>query len=302
MESFQSKLVKILLRIFKLNNMWKLTGDELKNSIEKRQSSESHEPPKRIQNKFNITKNEINGHCYYVMKPFKNIGQKHILFLHGGGYVYEISSLYWEFLSKLIDALGCTITVPIYPLAPKHAYQEVFDMIVPIYQQIISEVELQDVVIMGDSAGGGMSLALAQLLKEKDLAQPGNIILISPALDMSFSNPEIHEVEKLDPILAVPSLSYITKWYGGGIGSKNYLVSPIYGDVEGLGKISLFIGTNDIFYPDAKKFRKITQQKGIKINYYVYPSMMHIWPLFFFPESKKATGQIIKIIKSSNSI
>jgi len=152
---------------------------------------------------------------------------------------------------------------------------------------------------MGDSSGGGMSLALAQLLKIKNLPQPGNIILISPALDMSFSNPEIHEVEKLDPVSAVPALIDIIKWYGGEKGSKYYLVSPIYGNFEGLGKISLFIGTHDILYPDAKKFKMLADEKGLKFGYYEYPSMIHVWPLFFFPESKKATKEIIEIIKSS---
>lgn len=299
MESFQSKLAKLLLRIIKLNKMWKLTGEELEKNIEKRQLAESHKPPKRIENKYNIVKNDINENSYYVMKPLNDIGQKHILFLHGGGYVYDLWEIYWVFFSKLIDVLGCTITIPIYPLAPKHGHEEVFNMIVPIYEQIISEVKFNDIVIMGDSAGGGMSLALAELLKEKNLQQPGNIILISPALDMSMSNPEILEVEKLDPILAAPALSYITKWYGGEKGSKHYLVSPIYGNFEGLGKISLFTGTNDILHPDAKKFKAIADEKGIEINYYQYPSMIHIWPLLFFPESKKATGEIIDIIKSS---
>ena len=105
MESIQSKLAKVLLRIFKLNKMWKLTGDELRDSIEKRQLSESHEPPKIIKNRFNIIKNEINGYCYYVMKPLRNIGQKHILFLHGGGYVYEINSIHWEIFKKIDQML-----------------------------------------------------------------------------------------------------------------------------------------------------------------------------------------------------
>ncbi|BCZ49078.1 esterase [Clostridium gelidum] len=299
MESIGSKLAKIILRIIKLNKMWQLTGNELRDSIEKRQLSESHEPPKVIKNRFNIIKNDINGYCYYIMKPLKDVGQKHILFLHGGGYVYEINIMHWEFLEKISDELGCTITIPIYPLLPKHEHQDVFNMIVPIYNHIISEVKLKDIVIMGDSAGGGMSLALAELLKEKNLPQPGNIILISPALDMSLCNPEIPEVEKLDLMLAVPSLINIGKWYGGEKGSKHYLVSPIYGDIEDLGKISLFTGTNDILYPDAKKLKIIAEQKGIKINYYEYPSMLHIWPLLFFPESKKAREQIIEIIKSS---
>ena len=299
MESIQSKLAKKMLQIFKINKMWKLTGNELRDSIEKRQLSESHEPPKIIKNRFNIIKNEINGYCYYVMKPLRNTGPKHILFLHGGAYVYEINSMHWQFLRKLSDALNCTITIPIYPLAPKHEHQEVFEMILPIYKKIISDVKIQDIVIMGDSAGGGMSLALAELLKERDLPQPGNIILISPALDMSLSNPEIHEAEKVDPMLAVPALIDIGKWCGGEKGSKHYLVSPIYGNLEGLCKISLFTGTNDILYPDAKKFKIIADEKGIKINYYEYPSMMHIWPLLFFPESKKAREQIIEIIRTS---
>ncbi len=299
MESIQSKLLKTVLRIARLNKMWKLTGNELRSYIEKKQRTDSHEPPKEIQRKYDISKKDIDGHSYYVMKPLNTAGDKHIFYLHGGGFVYEIMSPHWEFLGKIIDALQCTVTVPIYPLAPKHQYREVFDMIVPLYQQIISDKKLEDVVIMGDSAGGGLSLSLAQLLKENGLPQPGNIILISPTLDMTFTNPEIHEVEKIDPILAVPGISDIMKWYAGEIGTNHYMISPIYGSLEGLGKISLFIGTHDILYPDAKRFKKMADEKSLKVNYFEYPSMIHIWPLFFFPESKKATEQIIDIIKSS---
>lgn len=299
MESIQSKLLKTALRIARLNKMWKLTGNELRSYIEKKQRTDSHEPPKELQRKYDISKKDRNGHSYYVMKPLNASGNKHIFYLHGGGFVYEIMSPHWEFLGKMIDALQCTVTVPIYPLAPKHQYREVFDMIVPLYQQIISDKKLEDVVIMGDSAGGGLSLSLAQLLKENGLPQPGNIILISPTLDMTFTNPEIHEVEKIDPILAVPGISDIMKWYAGEIGTNHYMISPIYGSLEGLGKISLFIGTHDILYPDAKRFKKMADEKNLKINYFEYPSMIHIWPLFFFPESKKATEQIIEIIKSS---
>lgn len=86
-------------------------------------------------------------------------------------------------MAKISRALNCTITIPIYPLLPDHKGKEIFNMIVPIYEKIISEVKAEDIVIMGDSAGGGMSLALAELLSKKQLPQPSNIILISPALD-----------------------------------------------------------------------------------------------------------------------
>lgn len=299
MESIQSKFTKVMLRLVNVKRMWELTGDDLKKHIEEKQSSERPEPSNKIQNKFKISKEDISGYRCYVMKPLKNARQKHILYLHGGGGVYEISSLHWDFLEKIIDSLQCTITIPIYPLAPKHQHQEVFDMLVPIYKQIISEVKFEDVVIMGDGSGGGMSLALAELLKEKSLPQPGNIVLISPMLDMSFTNPEICEVEKLDPVSAVPALNEIMNWYSGDKGLKYFLISPIYGNIKDLGKISLFIGTYDILYPDTKKLKKMAEEKGIKIDFYEYPFMINVWPLFSFPESKKATKQIIEIIKSS---
>jgi Esterase/lipase len=299
MESIQSKMAKFVLKIIKFNKMWKLTGEELQKNIIRRQLAESPEPPKIIKKRFNIVKEKINEYCYYVMKPLGKISEKQILFLHGGGYVYEINEIHWTFLAKISKALNCTITVPIYPLLPKHEGKEIFDMLVPIYKNLISETNSKNVVIMGDSAGGGMSLALAEFLKEKQLPQPGNVILISPALDMSFTNPEIKEVEKTDMMLALPSLIQIGKWYFSEKGTKYYLTSPIYGDFTGLGKISLFTGTNDILYPDAKKFNEMAEKKGIKINYYEYPSMIHIWPLLMFPESKKAREQIIEIIKSS---
>lgn len=299
MESIQSKIAKFILKIIKFNNIWKLTDEELQKNIRKRQLAENPEPPKIIKKRFNVVKEQINNHFYYVMKPVGKAGEKHIFFLHGGGYVYEINELHWGFLARISKALNCTITIPTYPLLPNHEGKEIFDMLVPIYERLILETHTENIVIMGDSAGGGMSLALAELLKEKQLPQPGNIILISPALDMSFTNPKSYEVEKLDPMLALPSLIQIGKWYFSEKGSKYYLASPIYGDFNGLGKISLFTGTNDILYPDAKRFKEMAEKKGIKINYYEYSSMIHIWPLLMFPESKKAREEIIEIIKNS---
>ena len=111
MESIQSKFLKAILRIVNLKKMWEVTGEELRKNIEKKQSSESHEPPKKIRKKYSISEKELNGYCFYVMEPLNNVRQKHILYLHGGGCVYEITSLHWEFLGKLVEALQCTITV-----------------------------------------------------------------------------------------------------------------------------------------------------------------------------------------------
>lgn len=172
-------------------------------------------------------------------------------------------------------------------------------MIIPLYRQVSSEVEERDLVVMGDSAGGGISLALAQLLREMGLKQPGNIILISPLLDMTFSHPMIRMIEKQDMISATPALHDIAKWYAGDESVKHYLVSPIFGNFHDLGRISVYIGTHDILYPDANKFSKLAVRQGIPINYYEYPAMVHVWPLFPIPEGKRAREQMIHTMQST---
>lgn len=299
-ESIQSRFIKAGLRFIQVNAIWKKTGEALRIEVESRQRKESYEPPKYMFKKYDCLKYETKGHAYYVVKPRNQaVGNKHIFYLHGGGNVLRITSLHWEFIAYLVDTLACTVTVPMYPLAPEHTHEDVFEMLVPLYRELSSDVQEQDLVVMGDSAGGGMSLALAQLLRDRGLKQPGNIILISPLLDMTFSHPMIRMIEKQDPISATPALHDIAKWYAGEESVKHYLVSPIYGNFHDLGRISVYIGTHDILYPDANKFSKLAGMQGIPMNYYEYPSMLHVWPLFPCPEARKAREQMIHTIEST---
>ncbi|MZQ87112.1 alpha/beta hydrolase fold domain-containing protein [Paenibacillus sp. 5J-6] len=300
-ESIQSRFIKAGLRFIQVNAIWKKTGEALRIEVENRQRKESYEPPKNMLKKYDCHKYEANGHAYYVVRPLEQAhGSKHIFYLHGGGNVLKISSLHWEFIAYLVDRLACTVTVPMYPLAPEHTHEDVFEMLVPLYRELSSDVQEQDLVVMGDSARGGMSLALAQLLRDRGLKQPGNIILISPLLDMTFSHPMIRMIEKQDPISATPALHEIAKWYAGEESVKHYLVSPIHGNFHDLGRISVYIGTHDILYPDANKFSKLAGMQGIPMNYYEYPSMLHVWPLFPCPEAKKAREQMIHTIESTS--
>lgn len=297
MESLNSKIVKVLLRMIGYKRPMELSGSALRKSVEKKRKKESHEVPEKIKRKFEISKKDVNGFCCYVMKPLNNAGSKHILFIHGGGFVYEITGLHWTFLCKLANSFQCTVTIPIYPLAPEHICDEAYDMVLSVYSQIVSNVLPADLTIMGDSAGGGMALSLAQHLKEKGLPQPGNIILLSPTLDMTMTNQEIPEIEKKDPLLAVPAIVEFSNWFRGNKEMQNYMISPMFGSLEGLGRISIFIGTRDLLYPDARKFKNMLDNKGIYYKYFEYPEMIHDWILLPFPESKRALKQIIDTIK-----
>jgi acetyl esterase/lipase len=137
-------------------------------------------------------------------------------------------------------------------------------------------------------------------MKFESIAQPNQIILLSPWLDITLKNPEIEEIDPVDPFLGVSSLREAGKIYAGDTDPENYLLSPINGPLDGLGQITLFIGTNDLLVADTRKLKAIAHAKGVVINYYEYQEMTHVWMLLNFPESKKAKQEIIELIRNSS--
>lgn len=172
-------------------------------------------------------------------------------------------------------------------------------MVIPLYQDLLLKTRPEDLILMGDSAGGGFALALAQKMSDEQVSQPKHIILLSPWLDISLTNPAIKEIEPSDSFLGVEGLQLAGKAFAGGTNPDYYLLSPINGTLEGLGKISLFIGSKEILAADARKLKALAESKGIGINYFEYEDMLHVWMLLNFPESKKARQQIFDLIRHS---
>ncbi|CAL1517247.1 alpha/beta hydrolase [Chitinophaga sp. MM2321] len=254
------------------------------------------EPPLKISKICDIHQSKIDGFNVFTLKPKHKNSGKHILYLHGGAYTQNFQLFHWEFLSELVAQTHCTITAPDYPLAPAYTYKESFAMVTPLYKQLTETVSPADLVLMGDSAGGGFALALAQQMKLEQVSQPDQIILLSPWLDITLSNPAIEETEPIDPFLGKKKLQQAGLLYAGGTALDNPLLSPINGTLEGLGKISVFVGSKEILVADARKLKSMAQAKGVALNYYEYEDMIHAWMLLNFPESKKARQQITAII------
>lgn len=292
MRSLRSYLVELLL---------KLTKKEVNPTayLEKKRK-EKDSPyllPANLQRKYNIAKTSAYSVDTYLMKSPSQQEERQILFLPGGGYIEQPLIWHWKFLYELTQKLNGTITIPIYPKAPNYTYHEALDSVLPIYNDLLTKASPENIVIMGDSAGGGLTLALSQLILREGLPQPGNIILLSPWLDINLDHPEISSLLKVEPMLDLPLLIEAGKTYAGDTPTSDYLISPINGPIRGLGKITLFIGTHEIFLPDARKFKALAEKEKVDINYFEYPKMNHVFPVFPIPEAKKAMEQIIDIIK-----
>jgi acetyl esterase/lipase len=291
MPSIQSRLVDILVRLLR----WKRASNRMRERVESGQQTYS-EPTRRQRRKYRVSQREFRGHLVWTIAPKQDAGNKHIIYLHGGGFVNSFASQQWNFMCRLIDALGCTVTAPNYPHAPEYYVHDVFDFLLPLYDEIAADGGSANVTLMGDSSGGGISLALAQLLREKGRQQPANVILLSPWLDATVSNPEIPAFDKIDPFLGMEGLKYAGSVYVRDVNPASYLVNPINGNLKDLAPISVFIGTRDILLPDCRKLRDRAAAEGVKLNYREYEAMLHDWMLISLPESKQVLKEIVEIV------
>jgi len=290
--SVSSAIAEQILKFASQKDIWN-SLDKTKKYIEKRRKDhlKPYIPPKKV---LKATSNlPINGFDVYM---FKGSSDKVILYLHGGAFIDNPIIFHWEFIFDLQKNTNATIYVPIYPKLPEYNYLQTFELLTNLYQSIIKSTNPENITIMGDSAGGNLSLAFPMYLRELKLPQPKNIILLSPCLDITFSDSSMVKYEKLDPMLSISGLKYLCGMWPGELDINNYKVSPINGSLSGLGKITIFIGTHELLLSDARRLKEKAKEENIKINYYEYPKMNHVFVVFPVKEGEKARNTIYKLI------
>ena len=235
--------------------------------------------PQKANESCDIETKEFMSRKIFIIKPkTEQLSKKVILYFHGGAYVAEATTLHWDFLEKLANDTKSTIVMPDYPLTPKYTYKDVFNMVEPLYKEIISKVDVKNLVMMGDSAGGGITLALAEKISQNNIQLPSKTILISPWLDVTLTNEKIKEVQKNDKDLnkeklLIAGISYARDEEG----MKNYLVNPINGPLSKLKNVIIYTGTYDILNLDTHLLQEKAKKEGIDIQIKEYEQAPHIW-------------------------
>ena len=235
--------------------------------------------PQKANESCDIETKEFMSRKIFIIKPkTEQLSKKVILYFHGGAYVAEATTLHWDFLEKLANDTKSTIVMPDYPLTPKYTYKDVFNMVEPLYKEIISKVDVKNLVMMGDSAGGGITLALAEKISQNNIQLPSKTILISPWLNVTLTNEKIKEVQKNDKDLnkeklLIAGISYARDEEG----MKGYLVNPINGPLSKLKNVIIYTGTYDILNPDTHLLQEKAKKEGIDIQIKEYEQAPHIW-------------------------
>jgi acetyl esterase/lipase len=286
-----SKIIRFFLGLFGMKKVMekKIAGN--------RYRKEPAPMPKSIQKKFHVVVEVFQGRKVWVLSPKNGYSGQIILYLHGGVYFANITTRHWLFLEHIVLHTKAKMIVPDYPLAPEFTCKEAYRFLDGVYTKAISDFPAGQFVFMGDSAGGGLALGFAEKIKNERIKQPEQLILFSPWLDASMTNPEIAEYEKLDRIVSVKALKMAGEIFAGEWDVTDFCISPIYGDFSITGKISIFIGTHEVLIADARKWKKLMEDNQIGFNYFEYPEMFHDWVVItHLRETRDVLQKIVKLL------
>ncbi|MFM7677362.1 MAG: alpha/beta hydrolase fold domain-containing protein, partial [Roseiflexaceae bacterium] len=191
---------------------------------------------------------------------------------------------------------NATVIASIYPLAPNHQAAEVIPAMRIVYQAIVAQTAPANVYIAGDSAGGGLALAVAQDLRDQRLPQPAQLWLVSPWLDIAMRNPDSVALDAGDAILSIAGLVLAGQHWRGELAERHPWVSPLFGDVRGVAPLAMWVGAHEIFLPDVRLLRAQTEQAGTLAHYVEAAGMFHAYAVFPVPEAKQVLTYMQRVL------
>lgn len=255
----------------------------------------SAQPPAALSRRHDVSVRQVSGFACWTVLPRGKTATRGAVYLHGGAYTSEITKQHWAMVGALADE-GVQVEVPLYGLAPQHTYREAYPLVIEAYRQLLERLPAAAVTLAGDSAGGGLALGIAQQLPAAGLPQPSRIVLISPWLDLTLSQPAVQALSPHDPWLSPAGLVEMGHAWAGGDDPADPRLSPINGQLNSLAPVSVFIGTRDIFYPDVCRLRDRAAAEGTTLDVTVCAGAVHVYPLTPTPEGRAAATRIVKDI------
>ena len=226
---------------------------------------------------------------------------KVILYLHGGGYVFGGLDSHREIAWRLAKQTGQRVLLLDYRLAPEHQFPAPVDDAYAAYCWLLGEgYSAENLIVAGDSAGGGLAIALALKLKDEGVQLASALVLMSPWADLTLSGATIDANDASDVMLSRGALQRFADIYLGDQDAAHPYASPLFGDLSGLPRTYVIVGDGEVLRSDSDRLAKGIEAAGGEISLKVWPGMMHVFPVAarLIPEGRQAIQDIGHFIES----
>jgi monoterpene epsilon-lactone hydrolase len=223
-----------------------------------------------------------------------------LLYLHGGGY-FTCSALTHRAITSAFATRGFSVYAPDYRLAPEHVFPAAVDDALAVYRILIAQSRPEQLIIAGDSAGGGLALATLLAAKAENLPMPGCIILFSPWTDLACTGASIVTNAARESMLYAPRINEAAENYLAGADPRTPLASPLYGDLTGLPPMLIQVSDREILLDDSTRLATNTRAAGGEVTLNIWPNLPHVWQVsqILLPEARKALDEAAMFAKSA---
>jgi monoterpene epsilon-lactone hydrolase len=270
-------------------------------SVEKRRQSYENLTAKfKMGPAVKCTSAVVNAVPVEWVEPLDATADRAILFFHGGAYCLCSVSTHRSLAAHLAQAAGTRVCNVEYRLAPEHSFPAAVEDAVSAYHGLLNMgIAPGNIIVAGDSAGGGLVLALLFSLRDADAPLPAACVCISPWTDLSLSGASYTANARKDVMLDSQTLEESARIYLDGTDSRHPLTSPLFGDFHNLPPLLIHVGSDELILSDAEGVAEQARQAGVDVALEVWPGMQHEWHFAadFVPEGQAAIDRIGKFIQ-----
>ena len=295
MPSFQSSIIKLLFSTRKMFNL-----DLFRPIDERRSDMDSLSKYLTYPSRVTVEYIDVNGVPCLHFTPQDNVKGKVLLYLHGGAYINGPFSIYGPYVSRLSKSCRVNGILVGYRLAPEDPFPAALEDVLTVYTHLINDgIKPSDILIAGDSAGGGLSIASLLAIRDHGLPMPNACLAISPWADLTNSSESHQTKSKKDVMLTRKQLDVDANMYSHGMDLRNPLISPVFADLTGLPPLFIQVGSDEILLSDSLTLAENAQKAGVQVTLKVWDGMFHVWHAMhlIIPEGREAVKEACAFIQ-----
>lgn len=291
MSSYQASAFKLVLRVLK-KRMFTNTDHVALRRMVNNSSRRMPKPPADI----DFRSERIEGIPCLWVKAMGAEPEKLILYLHGGGYIFcSAHTTHKDILWRLSVASKCRVIAPDYRLAPEHPYPAALEDVIKVYRWLLDQgYKPENIVIAGDSAGGGLTYGTVLKIRDLGLPLPAATVGMSPWTDLAVTGESVVTNLKRDALIPGDGLPEGAEYYLAGASPRDPYASPLYGDPTGLPPTLIQVSKDEVLLDDSRRLAAKYRAAGVPCELELWDGMPHVWQTLamFIPEGKTAINRI----------